>query len=493
MTANVEKKVIPISLFALALFIRLWHLGKPSIWMDEAFSVWVSSHNIHDIFTLLKMDTHPPGFYLFLHEWFAFVGFNDFWLRFPFAAMDAGSAVLIYWVVRECSNRKVAVLSSLLWAASFYAQYMDTQVRMYPMALFFSLFSTFFFLKAFKRPTVWRWLVYLIFAALSLYTHYYCGLIVMTHLFYMVIKKRIPEASFLLIGLTILFSPWIPGFLYQTHHFVGWRTLQVEPCWNLQFFATLFGVSLIYGNPLMIAFANILGAIIMAVSGVVVFRNSSKEQGLLWLLTACPLSFLLISYNFQISYVHWLRHITFLAPYFYFLVAFVLISLHRLFLVALLACYFSMNLYSSFLFGTGPAFERQSWRTISHYLRDHMQDGDSAWVEQSLSLFPIWYYDPKEFNIRVKTGEQGFSIEILSLRHKIWGLGSSEVAEAQLQAISKNSKRIWVILCQETIADPHEKVIRWFRKHCPLLLAQRYRSLDEGEDIQVFLFNPPKF
>jgi len=490
MTERIERTIIPASIFALALFIRLWHLGKQSIWMDEGFSVWVSSHSVHTIFTLLKMDTHPPAFYLFLHEWFALVGFNDFWLRFPFAVMDAGSAVLIYWVVRECSGRNTALLSSLFWAASFYVQYIDTQVRMYPMALLLSLLSTLFFLKAFRQPTIWRWLVYLVFAILALYTHYYCGFIVFAQLFYLVLRKRILEAGLLFIGLAFLFSPWIPKFFYQVHHFVDWRGSKLQPLWTLDFFATLLGTSLLKENKFFMGLANGLGMVILLAGGLVIFRRKSKEQELLLLLLVLPLSLLAVCYYFEISFVDWSRHIIFLAPYFYFLLAALLISLPRLLLIPLLVCFFSINLFSSYLFGTGPAFDRQNWRAVSNYLKPWLQPGDTVWVEQLLSVFPLWYYSPESVDISLKTKSDKVFIQIVPRKNRFFGIGSTGVQNDELKRMNLNSKKIWLILCQGEIDDPGEKVFRWLKNHCALLLSQRYRCLDG--DIQIFLFKSPQ-
>lgn len=482
------KNRLPLFIFVLALSVRLWQLGKQSIWMDEAFSVWVSSHSVPEILKILKMDTHPPLFYWFLHEWHKIAGFNDFWLRFPFAVFGALNALLIYRLVEKIGNRKLAVLTSFFWIASFYAQYMETQVRMYSMALFFSLAATLFFVDAIRKPVFWRWSLYVIFAMLSIYTHYYCGLVLIVHFIYLFIKGRFKEACFLAASMAVLFLPWISIFLFQKNSFTGWKSIPVEPLSSLEFFSTLFGASLIQSGKAYNDIANLLAVAIVIFSSIVVFRKKKGEEILFGLLVIIPLVLLIFFYHFQISFVQWLRHIMFFAPYFYYLCALALLSLSRFIWIPLLACYFSMNLFLTYLFGTGPAFERQNWRALDAYLKPRLKAGDSVWVEQILSIYPLWYYNRDAFDINFEPKDGHLFIRLALHGNTLWEIGDQHSTSSQMDQVSQSSNRIWLVLCQEIVTDPQEHLLGWLKTHRRLVFLQHYRSLEEKNDIRLFLF-----
>ncbi|MCB0091723.1 MAG: hypothetical protein KDE54_27725, partial [Caldilineaceae bacterium] len=55
---------------ALGAGLRFWAIGAKTIWLDEAFSIWVAQHSVPEIVQwLVRIDQHPPLYYMLLHYW----------------------------------------------------------------------------------------------------------------------------------------------------------------------------------------------------------------------------------------------------------------------------------------------------------------------------------------------------------------------------------------------------------------------------------------
>lgn len=65
-----------------ALLVRAFELGGPSLWIDEAFSAWVISHGMAEIWQVIpRFDTHPPLYYALLEAWTWLLGDSEAALR----------------------------------------------------------------------------------------------------------------------------------------------------------------------------------------------------------------------------------------------------------------------------------------------------------------------------------------------------------------------------------------------------------------------------
>lgn len=209
-----QPKIVLGAVFLLALGLRLWHLDKQSLWMDEAFSVWVASHSLTNILELLKMDNHPPGFYAFLHFWLQ-GGKMETYLRLPFVLLGACNVVLIYLTAKNCFGFKTAVLSSVFWAVSFNCMNAETQVRMYGMATCFSLLATWSFQELLKTNSLLSMTRYLLFGILSLYVHYYTVFILLTHVVFSFFLKKYFQSLRMILIFALALSPWSYHFFVQ--------------------------------------------------------------------------------------------------------------------------------------------------------------------------------------------------------------------------------------------------------------------------------------
>jgi mannosyltransferase len=67
------------------------------MWLDETFSVWLASHSVVDMLQwIVKIDQHPPLYYLLLHYWIALNGDTPYNVRLLSVLFGAGTIPIIY-------------------------------------------------------------------------------------------------------------------------------------------------------------------------------------------------------------------------------------------------------------------------------------------------------------------------------------------------------------------------------------------------------------
>ena len=137
--------LVLLSTCAIGGFLRIHQIGDKSLWIDEAFSVWMSRQPIPDILAwLVRVDQHPPLYYLSLHLWGRALGpalaggADDPVTRA--AAARALSALcgalnipVIYALGRRLMGREVGLLAALILALSPFHIWFAQEARMYAL------------------------------------------------------------------------------------------------------------------------------------------------------------------------------------------------------------------------------------------------------------------------------------------------------------------------------------------------------------------------
>ncbi|MCB0211183.1 MAG: glycosyltransferase family 39 protein, partial [Anaerolineae bacterium] len=191
MTKSVRRITIPALLilwFAFAL--RLYRLDFQSIWWDEGHSIFVASQPIAAIPTLPAMDVHPPAYFGLLHLWMAVAGQSTFALRYLSVVFSLLTIALLWRFARLLTRSLLpATLAAILGALSpLYVAYAQ-EVRSYAMITCLALAATFvlwrLLLPDHQRDTGQKrgilLLLYIVFTAACLYTHYFTIFLLLFH------------------------------------------------------------------------------------------------------------------------------------------------------------------------------------------------------------------------------------------------------------------------------------------------------------------------
>ena len=100
----------------------------------EAFSIWIANHPLAEIFPwLIRIDHHPPLYYVGLHFWQAL--FGD--LQGPVRALSALCSTLaipvFYLATRRLFNTPTALIAALILAVSPFHVRFAQEARMYAL------------------------------------------------------------------------------------------------------------------------------------------------------------------------------------------------------------------------------------------------------------------------------------------------------------------------------------------------------------------------
>jgi mannosyltransferase len=117
--------------------LRVFLLGIKGMWLDETFSVWLASHGIADILHwIVRIDQHPPLYYLLLHYWIALNGETPYYDRLLSVLFGTGTIPIIYLIGKRMSGVVTGVAAAAFLALSPFNIYYAQETRMYTLLAF---------------------------------------------------------------------------------------------------------------------------------------------------------------------------------------------------------------------------------------------------------------------------------------------------------------------------------------------------------------------
>jgi 4-amino-4-deoxy-L-arabinose transferase-like glycosyltransferase len=126
-------------LLALIVFVgallRFYAIGEKTIWLDEAFSIWVANHSPLEIGSwLIRIDQHPPLYYLLLAAWQHIFGDLQGTVRFFSALCGVATLPLFYGAARQLTGDEITALmaATILALSPFHVRYAQ-EARMYAL------------------------------------------------------------------------------------------------------------------------------------------------------------------------------------------------------------------------------------------------------------------------------------------------------------------------------------------------------------------------
>jgi hypothetical protein len=118
-------------------FLRVFALSAKGLWLDEAFSVWLANHTVLDMLQwTVKIDQHPPRYYLLLHGWTALKGDTPYYARLPSALSGTATIPVIYLIGKRMSGVATGLAAATFFALSPFNIYYAQEARMYTLLAF---------------------------------------------------------------------------------------------------------------------------------------------------------------------------------------------------------------------------------------------------------------------------------------------------------------------------------------------------------------------
>ena len=85
------------AILLLGTVLRVFKLGRESLWLDEVGTVNIAQKSISEMFHyIVHFDVHPPLYYFLLHLWIRLFGDSEFSVRFPSVIFGIATIWLIY-------------------------------------------------------------------------------------------------------------------------------------------------------------------------------------------------------------------------------------------------------------------------------------------------------------------------------------------------------------------------------------------------------------
>jgi hypothetical protein len=117
--------------------LRVFLLGNKVMWLDETFSVWLANHSVADMLHwMVKLDQHPPLYYLLLHYWIALEGDGPGAVRLLSAIFSTATIPIVYLIGKRMSSKMMGVAAAVILAFSPFNIRFAQDARMYTLLAF---------------------------------------------------------------------------------------------------------------------------------------------------------------------------------------------------------------------------------------------------------------------------------------------------------------------------------------------------------------------
>lgn len=514
-----QKRVADFSTVGLTLIIligaalRFGAIGSKTLWLDEAFSIWVAKQNIAEIRQwLIQIDQHPPLYYMLLHFWIALVGDLQGAVRALSALCGTLAIPLFYAAGKAFFNRQTGLIAALLLAVAPFHVRFAQETRMYAL-LTLEVVAALYFLGAImqnRRATLWHWIGLSVAQAAIMLTHntaaVYFPLALNLAILVVAFIPQTPDTNAL--APTVMEKPssawliqkWLPcQFLALLLWSVWARAFVVQAQGvDAEFWISPPTLSTILGTLHTLILAHLprqlplypLADLLfwgVAAYGVYAQRRSPTRVIVLLLLFATPiLVSLLVSLRRPIFYDRTLIWVT--LP-FYLLMAvgieqmgrtvgtaaqssfgratFVRTRLPQMVSIGAMILLSGWALTHYYLY-----FEKEEWDKAAHYLAERVEPGDVILFNATWVQLPFEYYF-RHYDRDVAL--RGLPVDLFDR-----GVLEPKMTEEDVRYMHQliaDQPRVWLVYSHEWYTDPQRIVLRELQQLMQSESRQRYEGV----------------
>ncbi|MCB0197164.1 MAG: glycosyltransferase family 39 protein [Anaerolineae bacterium] len=510
-----RNRITMLAIMTGGFAVRLYALGRQSLWYDETVSAFLASKTAIDLVAHTARDIHPPGYYLSLHGWTMLVGSSPFSLTLFSVGFGLLLIPLTYSLARLLANEPVALWSAVLVAVSPYHLWYSQEVRMYTLGAALGVAAAYCLIKAVRQDRIQYWLGYALAAIGGLYTLYYFAfLLVAINSFIVVwlLLKRRMRRGFVVSNLYILiaYGIWIPTAYRQV-------TNPPVPPWRA--FPRLTDVIIESWTALSLGqsvepqhvWPILLLTLALACLGLVYFQMRTQRfpaGSFLLTYTFGPL-LLMILISFAVPLYHVRYLFTYAAAFSIVLGAGLVWLSNRATVwsaVIVAALIVSASFYSIHQFHSDPQYRADDFRGAVEFIEQQWQPGDAlmvnagyvypafltyadAWADlQTRRLVPYPLAENCCSTVLWQTGTVDGPAQLG------WGDPQADFYAMESQAtinalelLSQSFTRLWLLRAYDTVTDPDGLVRAWLAENAVPIEDQPF-SGESNIRVQGFLF-----
>jgi mannosyltransferase len=223
--AFIDKNKILITsllLFVFNFLIKIYGISSNEIAMDEPFSIFYAQMDLHSIFKMLASENNPALHFVLLHFWIKIFGIGAFSVRFLSVLFSSMTVVVIYLTGRKFFSYQSGIFAAFIFTMSQFNLYYSHEARVYPIFIFLTALSLYFFLLICHEPR--KKSAYLGLAITNIflvYSHYFGFFVVATEIFSMFFigNFHLIYKKLTLVFLSLAVS-YIPNFIIFSQRFI---------------------------------------------------------------------------------------------------------------------------------------------------------------------------------------------------------------------------------------------------------------------------------
>ena len=118
-------------------WLRILLLGNKGMWLDETFSVWLANQSVPAMLRwIVRIDQHPPLYFLLLHSWIAHNGDTPYEARLLSVIFGTATIPVIYLIGKRISGAVVGLAAAVFLAFSPFNIFFAQETRMYTLLAF---------------------------------------------------------------------------------------------------------------------------------------------------------------------------------------------------------------------------------------------------------------------------------------------------------------------------------------------------------------------
>ena len=214
-------------LMLISLFFRTRGLHV-HFWVDEGLSVGIAGHPLSKIPHLLREDGSPPLYYVILHGWMQLRGHSEVATHELSLIIALIAIPISFWAGLTIFGRRVAVYAAVIAALVPYLTGYAQETRMYSLMSVFSILVAASFVLCFVQRRRGYLPLFVLSLTGALYTHNWGLFLALMCAVAFLVNVRLTDSEdrrqlwidgvIALVGVTVLFAPWLPTLLYQAKH-----------------------------------------------------------------------------------------------------------------------------------------------------------------------------------------------------------------------------------------------------------------------------------
>ncbi len=180
----------PLLLVLLGAALRLYGIGRDSLWYDELYTIWSSHLPLASLVREEAASRHMPDYYLLLHFWL-YLSTGRIWIVLISFFSGCGSILLVFLIARRLFNKKVAFWALAMAAFSPIMIWYSQDVTYYSWVIFTTLLSFYFLIRAHNYGGWQNWFLYFLATTLAIFSYTFSTVLVVANfVFIWLIKDR---------------------------------------------------------------------------------------------------------------------------------------------------------------------------------------------------------------------------------------------------------------------------------------------------------------